>query len=177
MSEDNDKTENLYYYSNKGKQYTFNLDDLTTEELKKFEKMTERQRLKFITNFELQREAPIQDSVSLKPTMTEAKNEKYGDYALLKAKLDEAERIIKKDANEGWDNAEKISLLDDDGNIKSEYLDEMKYITEDDLKNCMKAFDLDDVSLGMLKKYYNRKIESLNMTGIKSSFLEALKKF
>lgn len=175
MSEDN--SENLYYYSNKGKQYTFNLDDLTTEELKKFEKMTERQRLKFITNFELEKETPFQDSISLKPTMVEARNEKYGDYALLKAKIDEAERIMKKDANEGWDNVEKITLLDDDGNIKSEYLDEMNYITEDDLKNCMKAFDLDDISLGMLKKYYNRKIESLNMTGIKSSFLEALKKF
>lgn len=175
MSEDN--SENLYYYSNKGRQYTFNLDDLTTEELKKFEKMTERQRLKFITNFELERETPFQDSISLKPTMVEARNEKYGDYALLKAKLDETERIMKKDANEGWDNVEKITLLDDDGNIKPEYLEEMNYITEDDLKNCMKAFDLDDVSLGMLKKYYNRKIESLNMTGIKSSFLEALKKF
>lgn len=173
MSEDNN--ENLYYYSNKGKQQTFNLDDLTTEELKKFEKMTERQRLKFITNFELQRDTPFQDSISLKPIMTEARNEKYGDYALLKAKLDEVESLLDKDKD--YENYEKLSLLDDDGKIIPEYLEHMTYITEDDLKNCMKAFDLKDVSLGMLKKYYNRKIESIELPGIKTSFLEALKKF
>ena len=173
MSEDN--SENLYYYSNKGKQQTFNLDDLTTEELKKFEKMTERQRLKFITNFELQRDTPFQDAISLRPIMTEARNEKYGDYALLKAKLDEVEKILDKDKD--YDNYEKLSLLDEDGNIIPEYLEQMNYITEEDLKNCMKAFDLKDVSLGMLKKYYNRKIESIELPGIKTSFLEALKKF
>ena len=174
MSEDN--SENLYYYSNKGRQYTFNLDDLTTEELKKFEKMTERQRLKFITNFELESEAPFQDSISLKPTMVEARNEKYGDYALLKAKLDELDRIQKLDEGTFTD-PEKMSLLDKKGNISNAYLKEMKYITEADIRNCMKAFDMKDVSLEMLKKYFNRKVESLNMTGIKTSFLEALKKF
>ena len=174
MSEDN--SENLYYYSNKGKQYTFNLDDLTTEELKKFEKMTERQRLKFITNFELERETPFQDSISLKPTMVEARNEKYGDYALLKAKLDELDRIQKMDEGTFTD-PEKMSLLDSKGNISNAYLKEMYYITEADIRNCMKAFDMKDVSLEMLKKYFNRKVESLNMTGIKTSFLEALKKF
>lgn len=174
MSEDN--SENLYYYSNKGKQYTFNLDDLTTEELKKFEKMTERQRLKFITNFELERETPFQDSISLKPTMVEARNEKYGDYALLKAKLDELDRIQKLDEGTFTD-PEKMSLLDKTGNISNAYLKQMNYITETDIRNCMKAFDMKDVSLEMLKKYFNRKVESLNMTGIKTSFLEALKKF
>ena len=173
MSED--KNENLYYYSNKGRQQTFNLDDLTTEELKKFEKMTERQRLKFITNFELQRDTPFQDSISLKPIMTEARNEKYGDYALLKAKLDEVEKILDQDKD--YENNEKLSLLDEDGKIIPEYLEQMNYITEEDLKNCMKAFDLKDVSLGMLKKYYNRKIDSIELPGIKTSFLEALKKF
>ena len=174
MSEDN--SENLYYYSNKGKQYTFNLDDLTTEELKKFEKMTERQRLKFITNFELERETPFQDSISLKPTMVEARNEKYGDYALLKAKLDELDRIQKMD-EASFSDPEKMSLLDKKGNISNAYLKQMNYITEADIRNCMKAFDMKDVSLEMLKKYFNRKVESLNMTGIKTSFLEALKKF
>lgn len=177
MSEDKTQMneENLYYYSNKGRQQTFNLDELTTEELKKFEKMTERQRLKFITNFELQRDTPFQDTVSLKPIMTEARNEKYGEYALLKAKLDEVEKILDQDKD--YENNEKLSLLDEDGKIIPEYLEQMNYITEEDLKNCMKAFDLKDVSLGMLKKYYNRKIESIELPGIKTSFLEALKKF
>jgi hypothetical protein len=177
MSEDNDKTENLYYYSNKGKQYTFNLDDLTTEELKKFEKMTERQRLKFITNFELQREAPFQDNVSLKPIMTEAKNEKYGDYALLKAKLDEVEKLINSD-KENYSNAENFSIVTKDGKkILSAYLEDFRYITEEDVRNCMKAFDMNQATLEMLKKYYKRKIESIDLPGIKSSFLDSLKKF
>ena len=175
MSEDN--SENLYYYSNKGRQYTFNLDDLTTEELKKFEKMTERQRLKFITNFELQREAPFQDNVSLKPIMTEAKNEKYGDYALLKAKLDEVEKLINSD-KENYQNAENFSIVSKDGKkVLPAYLEDFRYITEEDVRNCMKAFDMNQATLEMLKKYYKRKIESIDLPGIKSSFLDSLKKF
>lgn len=175
MSEDN--SENLYYYSNKGRQYTFNLDDLTTEELKKFEKMTERQRLKFITNFELQREAPFQDNVSLKPIMTEAKNEKYGDYALLKAKLDEVEKLINSD-KENYQNAENFSIVTKDGKkVLPAYLEDFRYITEEDVRNCMKAFDMNQATLEMLKKYYKRKIESIDLPGIKSSFLDSLKKF
>ena len=175
MSEDN--SENLYYYSNKGRQYTFNLDDLTTEELKKFEKMTERQRLKFITNFELQKEAPFQDNVSLKPIMTEARNEKYGDYALFKAKLDEVEKLIDSD-KENYSNAENFSIVSKDGKkILPAYLEDFRYITEEDVRNCMKAFDMNQATLEMLKKYYKRKIESIDLPGIKSSFLDSLKKF
>lgn len=177
MSEDNNENENLYYYSNKGKQQTFNLDDLTTEELKKFEKMTERQRLKFITNFELQRDTPFQDTVSLKPIMTEARNEKYGDYALFKAKLDEIDSIANKDPNIAA-KLNEIQVMTPDGQKINEYfLSSFRNITEEDLKNCMKAFDMKNVSLGMLKKYYNRKIESLDMPGVKTSFLDALRKF
>ena len=175
MSEDN--SDNLYYYSNKGRQYTFNLDDLTTEELKKFEKMTERQRLKFITNFELQKETPFQDNVSLKPIMTEAKNEKYGDYALLKAKLDEVEKLINSD-KENYQNAENFSIVTKDGKkVLPAYLEDFRYITEEDVRNCMKAFDMNQATLEMLKKYYKRKIESIDLPGIKSSFLDSLKKF
>ena len=175
MSED--KTENLYYYSNKGRQQTFNLDDLTTEELKKFEKMTERQRLKFITNFELQRDTPFQDNISLKPIMTEARNEKYGDYALLKAKLDEIDSIANKDPNIAAKLNEYQVMTADGKRINEFFLPFFRNITEEDLKNCMKAFDMKNVSLGMLKKYYNRKIESLEMPGVKTSFLDALRKF
>lgn len=175
MSEDN--SENLYYYSNKGRQQTFNLDDLTTEELKKFEKMTERQRLKFITNFELQRDTPFQDSISLKPIMTEARNEKYGDYALLKAKLDEIDSIARKDPNIAAKLNEYQVMTPDGQEINEYFLPFFQNITEEDLKNCMKAFDMKNVSLGMLKKYYTRKIESLDMPGVKTSFLDALKKF
>lgn len=175
MSEsENESQGNYYTYSNKGKEYQFNLDDLTTEELKKFEKMTEKQRLRFIANFELQKESTFQDTVSLKPTITEARNEEYNKYALLKQKLDEAEKLGEK--LKGYDNYENIELLNSDGNIKDEFNEYFKNINSNDIKNCMSAFDLDNVSVGMLKKYYKKKIEDLHLTGIKTSFLESLKK-
>lgn len=175
MSEsENESQGNYYIYSNKGKEQQFNLDDLTTEELKKFEKMTEKQRLRFIANFELQKESTFQDTISLKPTITEARNEEYNKYALLKQKLDEAEKLGEK--LKGYDNYENIELLDSNGNIKDEFNEYFKNINSNDIKNCMAAFDLDNVSVGMLKKYYKKKIEDLHLTGIKTSFLESLKK-
>ena len=175
MSEsENESQGNYYIYSNKGKEQQFNLDDLTTEELKKFEKMSEKQRLRFIANFELQKESTFQDTVSLKPTITEARNEEYNKYALLKQKLDEADKLGEK--LKGYDNYENIELLDSDGNIKDEFNEYFKNINSNDIKNCMAAFDLDNVSVGMLKKYYKKKIEDLHLTGIKTSFLESLKK-
>lgn len=175
MSEsENESQGNYYIYSNKGKEQQFNLDDLTTEELKKFEKMTEKQRLRFIANFELQKESTFQDTISLKPTITEARNEEYNKYALLKQKLDEAEKLGEK--LKDYDNYENIELLDSKGNIKDEFNEYFKNINSNDIKNCMAAFDLDNVSVGMLKKYYKKKIEDLHLTGIKTSFLESLKK-
>lgn len=176
MSESKDDKGNFYYYTNKGREYTFNLDDLTTEELIKFEKMTEKQRLRFIANFELQKDSPFTDTVSLKPVADEARNEKYNTYALLKAKINECDKLIKLDAKEGADEPDKVSILDNNKQVLPKYLDDMTYITGDDIKNCMFAFDLDDLSLGMLKKYYNRLIDGLDMGGLKKAFLENIKK-
>lgn len=176
MSESKDDKGNFYYYTNKGREYTFNLDDLTTEELIKFEKMTEKQRLRFIANFELQKDSPFTDTVSLKPVADEARNEKYNTYALLKAKINECDKLIKKDAEEGANEPDKVSILDNNKQVLPKYLDDMTYITGDDIKNCMFAFDLNDVSLGMLKKYYNRLIDGLDMGGLKKAFLENIKK-
>ena len=176
MSESKDDKGNFYYYTNKGREYTFNLDDLTTEELIKFEKMTEKQRLRFIANFELQKDSPFTDTVSLKPVADEARNEKYNTYALLKAKINECDKLIKLDAKEGADEPDKVSILDNNKQVLPKYLDDMTYITGDDIKNCMFAFDLDDISLGMLKKYYNRLIDGLDMGGLKKAFLENIKK-
>lgn len=174
MSESKDDKGNFYYYTNKGKEYTFNLDDLTTEELIKFEKMTERQRLKFMTNFELQQNAPFTDTVSLKPVADEAKNEKYNTYALLKAKINECDKLLKLDSEAP--EPDKVSILNINKEILPKYLENMTYITYDDIKNCMNAFDLDDVSIGMLKKYYNRLIDGLDIGGLKKAFLENIKK-
>ena len=180
MSKDNTRSEdegNYYIYSNKGKELQFDLDDLTTEELKKFEKMTEKQRLRFITNFELQKESTFQDTVSLKPTITEARNEEYNKYALLKQKLDEADKLYDKIYKDVGTDADTISILNEDGKtIKDEYLEFLNNINDNDIKNCMSAFDLKDVSAQMLKKYFKKKIEDLHLTGIRTSFLEALKK-
>ena len=178
MSEsENESQGNYYTYSNKGKELQFNLDDLSTEELKKFEKMTEKQRLRFIVNFELQKESTFQDIISLKPTITEARNEEYNKYALLKQKLDEAEKLYNYIYKDVGTDADTISILNEDGKtIKDEYLKFLNNINDNDIKNCMSAFDLKDVSAQMLKKYFKKKIEDLHLTGIRTSFLEALKK-
>lgn len=174
MSESKDDKGNFYYYTNKGREYTFNLDDLTTEELIKFEKMTEKQRLRFIANFELHQNAPFTDTVSLKPVADEAKNEKYNTYALLKAKINECDKLLKLDSEAP--EPDKVSILNINKEILPKYLENMTYITYDDIKNCMNAFDLDDISIGMLKKYYNRLIDGLDIGGLKKAFLENIKK-
>ena len=173
MSEDEG---NYYFYTNKGRTYQFDLDDLTTEELKKFEKMSEKQRLRFIANFELQKETAFQDSISLKPTITEARNEEYNKYALLKQKLDEAEALYNYISDDVEGDPDTISILNEDGTVRDEYLELLNSINDNDIKNCMAAFDLKDVSAQMLKKYFKKKIEDLHLTGIKSSFLESLRK-
>ena len=173
MSEDEG---NYYFYTNKGRTYQFDLDDLSTEELKKFEKMSEKQRLRFIANFELQKETAFQDSISLKPTITEARNEEYNKYALLKQKLDEAEALYNYISDDVEGDPDTISILNEDGTVRDEYLELLNSINDNDIKNCMAAFDLKDVSAQMLKKYFKKKIEDLHLTGIKSSFLESLRK-
>lgn len=143
---------NFYKYTNKGTIYNFDLDQLTLDELRKFEKMTEKQRLRFIASFELNQNAPMTNEISLKPYYVRNNNEKYGDYALWDAKVKELGNL------EDFD-----TLTDENGNVLDSVLKKINYITPDDIIKAAKAFDSKECNVGMLKKYLTKKIDEIGL--------------
>lgn len=147
-----DSEGNFYKYTNKGILYNFDLDQLTLDELRKFEKMTEKQRLRFIASFELNQNAPMTNEISLKAYYSQDNNEKYGDYALWDAKLKELAKL------QGMDN-----LTDEDGKVLDSVLAKINYITPDDIIKAAKAFDSNQCNVAFLKKYISKKIEDIGL--------------
>lgn len=147
-----DSEGNFYKYTNKGILYNFDLDQLTLDELRKFEKMTEKQRLRFIASFELNQNAPMTNEISLKAYYSQDNNEKYGDYALWDAKLKELAKL------QGMD-----ILTDEKGNILDSVLAKINYITPDDIIKAAKAFDSNQCNVAFLKKYISKKIEDIGL--------------
>ena len=143
---------NFYKYTNKGTIYNFDLDQLTLDELRKFEKMTEKQRLRFIASFELNQNAPMTNEIGLKPYYVQNNNEKYGDYALWDAKVKELSNL--KDFD---------TLTDENGNVLNSVLENINYITPDDIVKAAKAFDSKECNVGMLKKYLTKKIDEIGL--------------
>lgn len=147
-----DSEGNFYKYTNKGILYNFDLDQLTLDELRKFEKMTDKQRLRFIASFELNQNAPMTNEISLKAYYSQDNNEKYGDYALWDAKLKELAKL------QGMD-----ILTDEKGNILDSVLAKINYITPDDIIKAAKAFDSNQCNVAFLKKYISKKIEDIGL--------------
>lgn len=147
-----DSEGNFYKYTNKGILYNFDLDQLTLDELRKFEKMTEKQRLRFIASFELNQNAPMTNEISLKAYYSQDNNEKYGDYALWDAKLKELAKL------QGMD-----ILTDEDGKVLDSVLAKINYITPDDIIKAAKAFDSNQCNVAFLKKYISKKIEDIGL--------------
>lgn len=147
-----DSEGNFYKYTNKGILYNFDLDQLTLDELRKFEKMTDKQRLRFIASFELNQNAPMTNEISLKAYYSQDNNEKYGDYALWDAKLKELAKL------QGMD-----ILTDEDGKVLDSVLAKINYITPDDIIKAAKAFDSNQCNVAFLKKYISKKIEDIGL--------------
>lgn len=147
-----DSEGNFFKYTNKGILYNFDLDQLTLDELRKFEKMTDKQRLRFIASFELNQNAPMTNEISLKAYYPQDNNEKYGDYALWDAKLKELAKLQEMDI-----------LTDEKGNILDSVLAKINYITPDDIIKAAKAFDSNQCNVAMLKKYISKKIEDIGL--------------
>ena len=161
------KLDKVYKYTNKGQTYEFDLDELTDEELEKFERMTEKQRMRFITTFEIKKQNVFPNSVSLRSRTTEDKYSKYNDIQIYDNKLREVQAYIKKLEKLGFttSDAERVSLTDEDGKLINKYLDSFQAVDKDDIEATKKAFDLkDDISLGMLEKYFKQKLEKLNLS-------------
>lgn len=147
-----DSEGNFYKYTNKGTLYNFDLDQLTLDELRKFEKMTEKQRLRFIASFELNQNAPMTNEISLKAYYSQDNNEKYGDYALWDAKLKELAKLQSMD-----------NLTDEEGKVLDSVLAKINYITPDDIVKAAKAFDSKVCNVAMLKKYITKKLEDIGL--------------
>ena len=185
-TEDSDKNEsneeeegNFYIFYNKGKEYKFDLDELTDEELEKFEKMTEKQRMRFITNFDIRKQNIFPNSISLRGAHENQIDQKeYGKYNLLeqyKNKLREVDNLIKKfmaEQHTRVDVAEKVVI----DNLSQSLPEIFQAITLDDIENIKKAYDLNEITLGMIKKYFRNKIENLDMDGSRKSALENFRK-
>lgn len=170
---------NKYTYYNKGKKYEFDLDELTDEELTRFEKMTEKQRLRFITSFDIKKQG-FKDTLSIKTTKTENEQRlpKYNELQKYTNKLKEVESIMKdiKDRHDDyeWKDIDKISILDDDGLIDDSFKEYFNSINKDDIATVKKDADVDEVSLGMLRRYFKKQVDKYSISSSKNIF-ETLK--
>ena len=168
-------SDSKYTYYNKGKKYEFDLDELTVEELEKFEKMTEKQRLRFITSFDIKKQG-FQDSLSIKSTKTENEQKlpKYNELQKYTNKLKEVESIMKdiKDRHDDyeWKDIDKISILDDDGLIDDSFKELFNSINKDDIATVKKDADVDEVSLGMLRRYFKKQADKYSLNQSKNIF-------
>lgn len=170
---------NKYTYYNKGKKYEFDLDELTDEELTRFEKMTEKQRLRFITSFDIKKQG-FKDTLSIKTTKTENEQRlpKYNELQKYTNKLKEVESIMKdiKDRHDDyeWKDIDKISILDDDGLIDDSFKEYFNSINKDDIATVKNDAGVDEVSLGMLRRYFKKQVDKFNPSSSKNMF-ETLK--
>ena len=87
-------SENKYVYTNKSKKLTFDLNELTDEEKKKFNKLNDTQKRQFITAFKLNEEAQFPDEVQVKTTKEYTPNERYNKLVNVKNKSDELNRFV-----------------------------------------------------------------------------------
>lgn len=172
-------SDSKYTYYNKGKKYEFDLDELTDEELTRFEKMTEKQRLRFITSFDIKKQG-FKDTLSIKTTKTENEQRlpKYNELQKYTNKLKEVESIMKdiKDRHDDyeWKDIDKISILDDDGLIDDSFKEYFNSINKDDIATVKKDADVDEVSLGMLRRYFKKQVDKYSISSSKNIF-ETLK--
>lgn len=139
---------NYYQYSNKGVIYKFDLDQLTLDELRKFDKMSEKQRMRFIASYELNKSAPMFDEISLKAMYApySKSNERYADYAYWEAK--------KKDLKlfDGMDPNQEINL--------NQIRDDLRFLSYEDLLNIAKKYDVKSPTPAMVKKYINQQLDN-----------------
>lgn len=156
MSEDNKNIGNTwskYVYTNKSKKLTFNLNELTDEEKKKFNKLNDTQKRQFIAAFKLNEEVQFPDEVQIKTTKEYSPNERYNKLVITKTKSDELNNFIKK--NPGIEN-EKVKDIKD---IILRYTDK---ITADDLAQAIAKNE--DITISDLNKLYIDKVKELNIS-------------
>lgn len=146
-------SENKYVYTNKSKKLTFDLNELTDDERKKFNKLNDTQKRQFIAAFKLNEEVQFPDEVQVKTTKEYTPNERYNKLVITKTKSDELNNFIKK--NPGIEN-EKVKDIKD---IILRYTDK---ITADDLAQAL--LKNEDITISDLNKLYIDKVNELNIS-------------
>lgn len=146
-------SEDKYVYTNKSKKLTFDLNELTDDERKKFNKLNDTQKRQFIAAFKLNEEVQFPDEVQVKTTKEYTPNERYNKLVITKTKSDELNNFIKK--NPGIEN-EKVKDIKD---IILRYTDK---ITADDLAQAL--LKNEDITISDLNKLYIDKVNELNIS-------------
>ncbi len=153
MSEDKGK----YVYTNKSKKLTFDLNELTDGEKKKFNKLNDTQKRQFIAAFKLNEEVQFPDEVQVKTTKEYTPNEKYNKLVITKSKSDELNKFvnnIKKYSPENLNTKIK--------DIKDVILKYTEHITADDLNEAINKNE--NMTISDLNKLYIDKVNELNIS-------------
>lgn len=92
-SEESTSNIDIYKYTNKGKVHEFNLGLLTPQERKKFDKMSNKERQRFIASVELQQMPSMFDEISLKSVVYPDPDSNIGDVQAAAAKYNELVKL------------------------------------------------------------------------------------
>ena len=99
FEEESDSTEksvpigDIYKYTNKGKVHEFNLGLLTSQERKKFDKMSNKEKQRFIASVELQQMPSMFDEISLKSVVYPDPDSNIADVQAAAAKYNELAKL------------------------------------------------------------------------------------
>lgn len=121
-----------YKYTNKGTVNTFDLSQLTPEELTKFNKMNDKQKIRFIAAYELTRDDDMPEVISLKNDFISDENVKQNTYSINQRKLDEIKEIINKHPELTDIDIKQINLLMNDLNRKISQLENSVEIADNE---------------------------------------------
>ena len=142
-----------YAYTNKNKKLTFDLNELTDEERKKFNKLNDTQKRQFIAAFKLNEEVQFPDEVQVKTTKEYTPNEKYNKLVNAKNKSDELNKFVQR-------NPEFKDYKVKD--LKDIILTYTTHITADDIAQAL--LKNEEMTISDLNKLYIDKVNELNIS-------------
>lgn len=153
MKRNEDSINNKYVYTNKNKKLTFDLNELTDEERKKFNKLNDTQKRQFIAAFKLNEEVQFPDEVQVKTTKEYTPNERYNKIVNVKNKSDEIKKFIQR-------NPEFKDYKVKD--LKGIILQYTTHITADDIAQAL--LKNEEMTISDLNKLYIDKVNELNIS-------------
>lgn len=146
----------LYYnYTNKGSVYQFDLSKLTPEERQKFSRLNDRQKLRFITLFEMEEPGKMKNEIAIRPDFNDDKsNERNNELRTLTAKIN-------------YLNSKKGEVLNrllDDSKFQRMLFNESNgLITPSDINYVTSVNS--NATLSTLKRYYTTLLSMINTEG------------